>query len=60
MLERAAGPAKSRYWLTTYYRWKARLELPVAPEAQRTRELQEENERLKLLVAELAMDRRML
>ena len=51
---------KAGIGLTTYYRWKARLETPVVPESQRTRELEEENGRLKLLVAELAMDRRML
>ncbi len=45
---------------STYYRWKSRLEDPVAAEAVRHFELEAENERLKLLVAELAMDRRML
>ena len=43
-----------------YYRWKTRLETPLVPEEQRTRELEAENERLKLLVADVAMDRRML
>lgn len=51
---------KAGIGLTTYYRWKALIETPVAPESLRTRELEQENERLKLLVAELAMDRRML
>ena len=38
---------------TTYYRWKAHQENPVS-------ELEAEVDRLKLLVAELALDRRML
>ncbi len=43
-----------------YYRWKTRLETPIVPEEQRTRELEAGNERLKLLVADVAMDRRIL
>ena len=45
---------------TTYYRWKARTEAPVTKEQFRVSELEAEVERLKLLVAELALDRRML
>lgn len=45
---------------STYYRWKSRLEGPVNVEELRHQELEAENQRLKLLVAELAMDRRML
>ena len=45
---------------TTYYRWKARQEDPVSNEQLRVSELEAEVERLKLLVAELALDRRML
>ena len=45
---------------TTYYRWKARQEDPVANEQIRVSELEAEVARLKLLVAELALDRRML
>ena len=44
----------------TYYRWKARREAPVSPESLRLRELESEVGRLKHLVAELALDRRML
>jgi putative transposase len=44
----------------TYYRWKNRLEVPVAPVERRVLELESEVDRLKLLVAELAMDRHML
>ena len=45
---------------TTYYRWKALQENPISSEQLRVSELEAENGRLKLLVAELALDRRML
>jgi putative transposase len=45
---------------TTYYRWKALREDPVSKEQLRVSELEAEVGRLKLLVAELALDRRML
>ena len=45
---------------TTYYRWKAIQEDPVSSEQLRISELEAEVARLKLLVAELALDRRML
>jgi putative transposase len=45
---------------TTYYRWKALQENPISNEQLRISELQAEVERLKVLVAELALDRRML
>jgi putative transposase len=45
---------------TTYYRWKALQEDPVSTEQLRVSELEAEVGRLKLLVAELALDRRML
>jgi putative transposase len=45
---------------TTYYRWKALQENPVSSEQLRIAELEAEIDRLKLLVAELALDRRML
>jgi len=45
---------------TTYYRWKALQEDPVSNEQLRMAELESEVGRLKLLVAELALDRRML
>jgi putative transposase len=51
---------KVGYATTTYYRWKALQEDPVSNEQIRVSELEAENGRLKLLVAELALDRRML
>ena len=45
---------------TTYYRWKALQEDPVSSEQLRMGELESEVGRLKTLVAELALDRRML
>ena len=45
---------------TTYYRWKALQENPLSNEQLRVSELEAEIDRLKLLVAELALDRRML
>ena len=45
---------------TTYHRWKALQEVPVSSEQFRVSELEAEVDRLKLLVAELALDRRML
>ena len=44
----------------TYYRWKALQENPITNEQLRVSELEVENGRLKVLVAELALDRRML
>ena len=45
---------------TTYYRWKALQEDPISNEQLRMAELESEVGRLKLLVAELCFDRRML
>jgi putative transposase len=43
-----------------YYRWRERLDPNKVDDARRVRELQGEVERLKLLVAELLLDKRML
>jgi putative transposase len=51
---------KAGIGLNTYYRWKALQENPLSNEQLRVSELEAEVERLKLLVAELALDRRML
>ena len=51
---------KAGIGLTTYYRWKALQENPVSSEQLRIAELEAEVARLKTLVAELALDRRML
>ena len=40
----------------TYHRWKARFGRLDGDEAKRLRELEEENQRLKRLVAEQALD----
>ena len=45
---------------TTYYRWKALQENPISNEQFHVSELEAEVDRLKLLVAELALDRRRL
>ena len=45
---------------TTYYRWKTLQENPVSKDQLRIGELESEVDRLKSLVAELALDRRML
>jgi putative transposase len=44
----------------SYYRWRQRFEPAVADDSRRVKELQAEVERLKLLVAELLLDKRML
>jgi len=46
--------------LTTYYRWKDHQANKLSLEKVRIRELELEVDRLKHLVAELALDRRML
>ena len=51
---------KAGIGLTTYYRWKTLQEAPVSREQFRISELEDEVGRLKQLVAELALDRRML
>ena len=45
---------------TTYYRWKSLQKDPLSNEQLRVSELEAEVDRLKFLVAELALDRRML
>ena len=44
----------------TFYRWRQRHHPAAVDDARRVRELQGEVERLKLLVAELMLDKRML
>jgi putative transposase len=43
-----------------YYRWRQRFDPAQVDEARRIRELETEVERLKLLVAELLLDKKML
>ncbi len=45
---------------TAFYRWRERHDPAQVDDARRVRELQLEVERLKLLVAELLLDKRML
>jgi putative transposase len=45
---------------TTYHRWKLRFNPAQVDDGRRIRELESEVERLKLLVAELLLDKRML
>lgn len=44
----------------TYYRWRQRHDPAQVDDARRVRELEGEVERLKLLVAELLLDKKML
>jgi transposase-like protein len=44
----------------SFYRWRQRYDATKVDDARRVRELQVEVERLKLLVAELLLDKRML
>ena len=44
----------------TYHRWRQRFDPAKVDDARQVKELQSEVERLKLLVAELLLDKRML
>ena len=44
----------------TYYRWRQRFDPAKVDDTRRLRELQAEVDRLKLLVAELLLDKKML
>jgi putative transposase len=44
----------------TFYRWKAKYGGMTVSEAQRLKQLEDENRRLKEVVAELTLDNRML
>jgi putative transposase len=45
---------------TTFYRWRAKYDGVAASDARRLRTLEEENRRLKQLVADLSLDNAML
>ena len=47
-------------WKHTIYAWKAKYGGMEVNEAQRLRQLEDENSRLKRLVADLSLDREML
>jgi putative transposase len=42
--------------VTTFYRWKARFGGMDVPDARRLRQLEDENRRLKQMVADLSLD----
>ena len=44
----------------TYYNWKAKFGGMTVSEAQRLKELEQENSKLKRLVAELSLDKQIL
>ncbi len=44
----------------TFYKWRQRLRLDEVDEAKRLKELERENQQLKKLVADLALDNQML
>jgi putative transposase len=46
--------------MTTYYRWRQRFDPATVDDSRRVRQLETEVERLKLLVAELLLDKKML
>jgi putative transposase len=46
--------------VATIYSWKAKLGRPEASDVQRLKQMEEENRRLKQLVAELSLDREAL
>ena len=44
----------------TFYRWKSKYEGLLPAEVKRLKQLEEENKKLKALVADLSLDKRML
>lgn len=58
-----AGRATARHYgitETTLYRWRAKYGSMQQPEVRRLRQLEDENARLKRLVADLSLDNAML
>ena len=51
---------KHKMSATTFYKWRSRYSGLEINEAKRLRELEDENRRLKSLVAELSLDNQML
>ena len=51
---------KSRYSEQTFYRWKKRYGQLAPSEIKKLKQLEEENRRLKALVADLTLDKQML
>jgi putative transposase len=46
--------------IQTYYRWRQKYGGPMPSEMKRLRQLEEENSRLKRIVADLSLDKEML
>ena len=46
--------------MQTYYRWRKKYGGPMPAEMKRLKQLEEENQRLKRLVADLSLDKEML
>lgn len=51
---------KAGIWVQTYYRWRSKYGGLMPSEMKRLRQLEEENIRLKRLVANLSLDKEML
>jgi putative transposase len=56
----AEGRRKMGISETTYYNWKKKYGGLGVPELRRLRQLEEENQQLKQLVADLSLDKQML
>jgi putative transposase len=46
--------------IQTYYRWRKKYGGPMPSEVRRLKQLEEENQRLRRLVADLSLDKEML
>jgi putative transposase len=51
---------KARISIQTYYRWRSKYSRLMSSEMKRLKQLEEENVRLKRLVANLSLDKEML
>jgi len=54
------GRGDPQSWDQTFYRWKKQYVGMETDQARQMKQLQEENSRLKLLVADLSLDKTML
>ncbi len=51
---------KAGVWIQTYYRWRKKYGGLMPSEMKRLKQLEEENGRLKRMVADLSLDKEML